>query len=116
MRPPQNVPAWPVDKQTVEHTLHVAQLLDNALAQRLVFAQGLRLDTTHNLLALVNQLIQLLVAANVELPEPREELRQVFHGRVAEDLGLAVALAAAGLAVIAGFAAWRALGDTAGGR
>ena len=43
--------------------------------------------------ASATRLIELLVAADVQLAEPLEELGQVLDRRVAEDLGLAVVLA-----------------------
>ena len=55
--------------------------------------KALRLDAADDPLSLADELVQLLAAADVQLPEPLEELGQVLHGRVAEDFRLAILLA-----------------------
>ena len=65
----------------------------NALPERPVVSQGLRLDAPHNSLGLGHQVVKLVVAPHVESAKPLKEVGQVLDGRVAEDLGLSVILA-----------------------
>ena len=57
-----------------------------------IVAKFLRCNTSDNPPGILNQRIQLLVGADIQLPEAVEELRQVFDRRIPEDLGLAVRL------------------------
>ena len=67
-------------------------LRGDVLPQPGVVAQVLRLDAADDPLGSGHELVELLAAADVQLAEPLEELGQVLHGRVPEDLRLAVLL------------------------
>ena len=54
------------------------------LSQSPVISEGLRLDAAHDPLGVGNQIVELLVATDVQLAEPLEELGQIAYGRVAE--------------------------------
>jgi hypothetical protein len=62
------------------------------LPHPLVVPQALWFDATDDALALLDQSVEVLVAPDIELPEPVEELGQVVHRAVAERLRLAVTL------------------------
>ena len=62
------------------------------LPQRRILAQALGLNALDNLLRLGDKAVQLLVTANVQVVEAREELLQIADGRIAKDLGFAVLL------------------------
>ena len=64
------------------------------LPHRLVVAQSLRFDATHDPLRLFHEVIELHVGPHVEFTKPLEELGEVGDRRIAEDFGLAVVAAA----------------------
>ena len=82
-----------IHQQIIQHGLHLGQFAGHALPQHLVVSQRLGFDARDDLLALVDQFVELLVAADVELAEPVKELREVLDGRVAKHLGPPVGLA-----------------------
>src|SRR5262245_18221091 len=87
-----NPPPWLVHDQTVKYPLHSAQLRSDLLAQGVVVPQGPGIDAANDPLRSFHQLIELLVGADIELPEALEEIRQVEDRRVPEDLAFAGAI------------------------
>src|SRR5439155_659585 len=89
-RRPQDAPPRPLDEQAVQSRLHLRQLHRDMLTHVAAVAQLLRADATHGPLRLLDQRVELRVAADVQRAEPLEEAGEIAHGRVAEDLGLAI--------------------------
>ena len=80
-------------KQAIQYALHAGHFRGDVLPQAGIVAQVLRLDTADDLLGVGHQTVQLLVAADVKLAEPLEELGQVLDYAIAEDFGLPIVLA-----------------------
>lgn len=89
-RPPHDVATRPFDKQVVEYGSDLRQFAGDFLPERLIVPQALRFHATHDALALLDQLIEFFVAADIEPLEPLEEFAQVVDGRIAKRFGLAV--------------------------
>jgi len=81
-----------VRQQSIERGLHTRQLRGRMLPQVAAVAQLLRLDAHDDPSALIDQVIELLVRADVQALELREELPQIADCRVAEHLGSAIFL------------------------
>ena len=64
------------------------------LPHRLIVTQRLRFDSAHDLLGLLDEVIQLRVGSDVELPKTLEEVREIGNRRVPKDFGLAILTAA----------------------
>ena len=78
IRAAEDVPPRTVHQQAIEHALHAGHFRGNVLPQAGVVAQVLRLDAADDPLGVGHQAVELLVAADVELAEPLEELGQVL--------------------------------------
>ena len=87
---PEDPPAGPLDQHRVERGLDPRELGGHVLAEPAALAEVLGVDPPDRPLGLGDQGVELVVAPDVERPEPVEELGQVADGRVAEDPGLAV--------------------------
>ena len=92
--PPQDVATRPVDEQPIEHTLDAGKLCRNLLPQRLVVSELLRSDASDYLLAIDDELVELVIRVHVELSEPLEECREVGDGAIPKHFGLSVLLTA----------------------
>ena len=79
-----------VNKKSVEDGLDAGKLRGNLLAQASVVAQFLGLDTIDDLTTLRNKRVELFVRPHIQCAETIEELTQVSHRCVAENLGFAV--------------------------
>ena len=81
----------PVHQQAVQDRLHAGQLRGHVLTQALVVAQLPRSHALNHALGLLHQFIQLRVRAHIQMTKTLKELHEVGHGRIAEDLALAIA-------------------------
>lgn len=79
-----------IDEQPFDLALYTSQLASDSLPQVLVFTQLLGLHVTYDPLGLFDQAIQVIVRTDIEVFEAAKEIDQVHHGRIPEDLLLAI--------------------------
>ena len=86
----ENVPPRPVYQKPVQRGLDCREFRGHVLPQRVFVPQLLRLDVPHDALDLVHELIELVAAADTQVPKMSKELGQILDGRVSKHLRLAV--------------------------
>ena len=89
--------ARPIDKHAIQHARHPRHFRRDVLTQALVIPEILGIDAADDLLGLVDELIELVAAADIQLAEPLEKLGQVLDRRVTKDFRRPVILAAQSL-------------------
>ena len=82
---PQNLSPGPLDDHPLQLVLDLSHRRGDILTQIGVVAQLLRRHSLDHLLCLVNELVQIVIGANVEAPKALEECRQVFHHGIPKD-------------------------------
>ena len=86
----KDVPAGRIDKKIPDGLIDPREVVGHRLPQPDRVPKLLGLDAGDDLPGLIDQGVQLGIAADVQPPEPVEELRGVRDGGIPEDLWLAV--------------------------